>query len=113
VVVVARDANVKHKPKPVIPESQRLKMVSALKVVDRAVLGSMEDMFKPILELKPDIITLGYDQHFDKAMLERELARRGIEARVVRIAAHDNCDLCSSRQIVTKIGERIKCQDNQ
>ena len=29
-VIVARDANVKHKPRPIIPEDQRLAMVAAL-----------------------------------------------------------------------------------
>ena len=42
VVIVARDLNVRHKPKPIVPEDQRLRMVQALKVVDRAVLGARE-----------------------------------------------------------------------
>ncbi|NYT01292.1 MAG: FAD synthase [Methanosarcinales archaeon] len=113
VVIVARDVNVKHKPKPVVPEDQRLKMVSALKVVDRAVLGSVDDMFQPIRDLKPDVITLGYDQHFDEARLEKELTARNIEARVVRIGAHDSCSLCSSRRIVAKIADRIRAQENR
>ncbi|MDD1677328.1 MAG: adenylyltransferase/cytidyltransferase family protein, partial [Methanomicrobiales archaeon] len=33
-VIVARDANVRHKPAPILPESQRLAMVSALRIVD-------------------------------------------------------------------------------
>ncbi len=105
VVIVARDANVKHKPKPIIPQDQRLLMVSALKMVDRAVLGSETDMFQPIEEFKPDIITLGYDQHFDAVLLKEELATRGIDARVVRLEGHDPCPLCSSRIIVAKVLE--------
>lgn len=85
VVIVARDANVKHKPKPIIPQDQRLLMVSALKMVDRALLGSETDMFQPIEEFKPDVITLGYDQHFDAVLLKEELATRGIDAQVVRL----------------------------
>jgi FAD synthetase len=103
VVIVARDANVKHKPKPVNPEEQRLKMVQALRVVDRALLGSKVDIFKPIEEINPDIITLGFDQHFDVESLQRELQSRGLKAKVVRIEARDCCDLCSSRKIVAKI----------
>jgi FAD synthetase len=103
VVIVARDANVKHKPKPIIPQDQRLLMVSALKMVDRAVLGSEADMFSPIEELKPDIITLGYDQHFDVVLLKEELATRGIDAQVMRLEGHDPRPLCSSRMIVAKI----------
>lgn len=106
VVIVARDANVKHKPRPIIPQDQRLLMVSALKMVDRAILGSELDMFSPIEELKPEIITLGYDQHFDAILLKEELATRGIDAQVVRLEGHDPCPLCSSRMIVAKALEK-------
>jgi FAD synthetase len=105
VVIVARDANVKHKPKPIIPQDQRLLMVSALKMVDRALLGSETDMFQPIEEFKPDVITLGYDQHFDAVLLKEELATRGIDVQVVRLEGHDPCPLCSSRMIVAKVLE--------
>jgi FAD synthetase len=103
VVIVARDVNVKHKPKPVISEKQRLQMVSALRVVDKAVLGSKDDIFEPILELRPDIITLGYDQHFNEEWLSKQLSSRGLDVKVVRIDSHDLCDLCSSRRIVCRI----------
>jgi FAD synthetase len=103
VVIVARDVNVRHKPKPVLPEEQRQRMVQSLKAVDRAILGVESDIFLTIEQLKPDIITLGFDQHFDISFLETELSRRGLHPRIVRIEAHEPCDLCSSRRIVTKI----------
>ncbi len=106
VVVVARDRNVKHKPRPVIPEKQRLEMVKALRWVDLAVLGDEEDMFRPVMELKPDIIALGYDQHFDEKKLKEELVRRGINSEVVRIRYRKDCDLCSTARIVRKILEK-------
>jgi FAD synthetase len=106
VVIVARDVNVKHKPKPIVPEDQRLQMVQALKVVDMAILGNEIDIFQPIEELKPDIITLGFDQHFNPEALEAELARRDLNSKVVRVTAQDPCDLCSSRRIVRKALER-------
>ena len=81
VVIVARDVNVKHKPKPIVTEDQRLKMVQALKVVDQAILGDEKDLFRPIEQLRPDIITLGFDQHFDPATLEEEMARRAFTQR--------------------------------
>jgi FAD synthetase len=102
VVIVARDVNVKHKPKPIVPEDQRLKMVQALEIVDLAILGDEKDIFRPIEYLKPDIITLGFDQHFNPALLEAELARRNIASKVVRVIAHDSCELCSSRKIIAK-----------
>jgi len=107
-VVVARDVNIKHKSKPVVPETQRLKMVQALKVVDLAVLGQELDIFKSIELLKPDIITLGFDQHFDPALLEAELSRRGLRPKIVRIEANEACDLCSSRRIVARVLERYR-----
>jgi FAD synthetase len=108
IVIVARDVNVKHKPKPIVPEQQRLHMVSALKTVDHATLGNETDIFQPIDLLRPDIITLGYDQHFDPAILKTELSKRGHDAKIIRIEANEPCSLCSSKRIVAKILERYR-----
>jgi FAD synthetase len=105
-VIVARDANVRHKPVPVIPEEQRLRMVSALKPVDHAVLGDLTDMFRPVEEIRPDVITIGFNQHFDEDKLRQELSRRNISAEVVRIGKFGDDVLCSSRCIVQRIIER-------
>ncbi len=105
-VIVARDSMIRHKPKPVIPEDQRVEMINALKMVDEAILGSEEDIFVPIKEIKPDIIALGYDQHIDEEELENELHKRGFYIRVVRIDKSEKCALCSSAKIVKKIMER-------
>ncbi|HOT06514.1 MAG: FAD synthase [Methanosaeta sp. PtaB.Bin039] len=105
VVVVARDGNVKHKPRPIVPEDQRLRMVAALKLVDRAVLGSEFDIFEPVRSLHPDVITLGYDQYIDPVWLSSQLVKRGIKARVVRIEDKDRCPLCSTRRIVARAVE--------
>ena len=108
VVVVARDVNVKHKPKPIIPEEQRLMMVTALKIVDLAVLGHETDFMIPVEQLKPDIITLGYDQHFNPEVLRAQLAERGLRPEIIRIEAHDPCALCKSNRIINEILERGK-----
>lgn len=108
VVIVARDVNVRHKPKPILPEEQRLRMVAALKFVDLAVLGSKTDIFQPIERLEPDIITLGHDQHFNPDFLQTELTSRGLQPKIIRIEAHETCELCSSRRIVARILERHK-----
>ncbi|HDM35782.1 MAG TPA: FAD synthase [Candidatus Syntrophoarchaeum butanivorans] len=102
-VIVARDANVVHKPKPILPEKQRVEMVGSLKVVDKAILGDPKDKFRLVEEIKPDIIALGYDQHFRVRELEEELRARGIDAKVVRIEASNPCPLCSSRAIIERI----------
>ena len=99
-VIVAREKNVKHKPAPVVSEEQRLLMIQSLKCVDHAVLGDEEDMFKPIREINPDIITLGYNQYFDDNKLRAQLAERGIQADVVRIPAYTGSKFTSSSQII-------------
>ena len=105
-VIVARQSMIRHKPKPIIPDEQRLEMVSSLKIVDKALLGSDSDIFEPIMEIKPDIIALGYDQGFDVHQLEKELHDRGFDCRVVRVGKSLSCPLCSSGKIIRKVLER-------
>ena len=107
-VIVARDSMIKHKPKPVIPEYQRLAMVKALHTVDDAQLGSEIDIFEPLCLIKPDIIALGKNQFFDETKLETELMDHGIDAKVVRIQSFEECELCSSAAIIKKITQRSK-----
>jgi FAD synthetase len=112
-VIVARDVNVKHKPRPVIPEAQRRNMVAALRPVDHAILGDPHDMFRPIREIKPDVITIGFNQHFDAGHLKRELARHQLEADVVRIGNYSGDAICSSRLIVSEILIRAECNSGR
>lgn len=106
IVIVAREKNVKHKPKPVIPEEQRRRVVEAIKFVDKAILGDENDIFKPIMELKPDVIVLGYDQHFSEEWLREELKKRNLNCEVVRINVKEDCELCSSHKIIERIIEK-------
>lgn len=58
IAVVARNENVirfKGHP-PIFDENERLEIISAIKYVDRAILGHEKDIFKIIEEYKPDII---------------------------------------------------------
>ena len=107
-VIVARDANVRHKPKPVIPEDQRLNMVAALKPVDYAVLGDLHDMFRPIREIKPAIITIGFNQHFDEEKIRGDLLARGINSDVVRIGQYPGDSCSSTSRIIRKVIEQYK-----
>jgi FAD synthetase len=111
-VIVARDSNVKHKPRPVIPEEHRLAMVAALKPVDHAVLGNKTDMFRPIEEIRPEIITIGFNQMFNETKLEEQLRARNLSPRIVRIGRYADGDLCSSRLVVKRIIDK-RCQDHQ
>ncbi|MCX9014341.1 MAG: FAD synthase [Candidatus Methanoperedens sp.] len=107
-VIVARDSMIKHKPKPVIPERQRLAMVDGLVMVDKAILGSEKDIFEPLREIKPDIIALGKNQFFREEELEAQLREHGIGAKVVRVGGFKECELCSSAAIIKKVLERGK-----
>ena len=102
-VIVARDANVRHKPRPVIGEEQRLRVVQALRVVDFARLGDPTDMFRPVEEIDPAVITLGFNQHFSEEDLRRALRERGIGARVVRIGEYAGDPCSSTRKIIERI----------
>jgi len=113
-VIVARDANVKHKPCPIIPEDHRLQMVAALKPVDHAILGDKTDMFRPIKEIRPDVITIGFNQHFDEETLHLQLSERGLAPEIIRIGKYEDGDLCSSRFVVQRIIEvRGKKEDTR
>jgi len=109
-VIVARDSNVKHKPRPIVPEEQRLRMVAALKPVDHAMLGDRADMFRPIEEIRPAVITVGFNQMFREEQLRAELALRGLSPEIVRIGKLADGDLCSSRLIVQRVIEK-RCHD--
>jgi len=102
-VIVARDSMIKHKPKPIVPEGQRLAMVAALGIVDKAVLGSETEMFEPLREIKPDIIALGKNQFFNETELEAQLKSHGIKAKVIRVQSFEPCELCSSGAIIKRI----------
>ena len=106
-VVVACDETVrKRKHEPITPEAMRLKIVSSLKVVDKAIMGnSGGDIYSILDTVKPDIIVLGYDQTFDEKELESQLNSKGFDIKVER-ANKSAEDLEATRQIVRKIRER-------
>jgi FAD synthetase len=106
VVVVARDQTARRlKREPYVPELIRCQMVEALKPVDRAVLGSPTDIYQTVVDIQPQIIALGHDQLWDEAEVERECARRGVPAKVVRIGPLTHDEL-ATRKIVERILER-------
>ncbi|WP_423792480.1 adenylyltransferase/cytidyltransferase family protein [Methanocaldococcus indicus] len=113
VVVIARDKTVEKIKgrKPIIPEEQRRFMVEALKPVDRAILGSINNMFEPIIKEKPDIIVLGPDQEtFKEEELKQKLKNFGLDVEVVRFKNYIRCPFHSSYDIVKEILRRFnKC----
>src|SRR3989338_1200158 len=90
IVSLAREANVK-KIKGRAPrhtELERKKMLGSLRFVDRVVLGAAKDYVKHILQLRPDVIALGYDQKAYTAGLKQKLQRAGLKTKIVRVRSH-------------------------
>ena len=88
VVIVANDKTVvRRKGKgPVIPGSQRRELVGALRVVDRAILGRQEiDLLGDLKEVKPNIVSVGYDQNEIRTAVTRLIQRERLPIKVIRI----------------------------
>jgi len=90
VVAIARDKNIQ-KTKGALPqnsERQRLKRIKELKIVDRALLGFLDDPYQIIERVKPDVIALGYDQATYTENLEQKLKNRNLNCQIVRLKPH-------------------------
>ena len=87
IVVIARDSRVKDKKDLHFEEEERKRMVQALEVVDKAVLGSEGDIYKTVSEVDPDVVTLGHDQEHNVQEV-KELAEQatGHSVEVERIS---------------------------
>ncbi len=105
VVVVATDTTVrKLKHEPVNPEQTRLNLIKELQIVDEAYLGYEEDMYQIVEEIKPDIITLGYDQIHDEDTIKTNLRQRKLSADIIRLSKYQQgSDLEGTRRIIQKI----------
>lgn len=105
VVVISCDRVVeKEKRPPINSQEERRELVQALSPVDKAVIGYDGDMYKIFVELKPDILVLGYDQQYDPKQIEEELRARGCNTRVIRLSSYADQ---STSQIIQKIKDRL------
>ncbi len=87
IVSIARDKNVikiKGKP-PANSESARKKMIKDNQLVDKVVLGGINDHIPHIIIEKPDIIALGYDQRAYVRGLKSQLESSGLITKVIRL----------------------------
>jgi FAD synthetase len=114
--VVARDESVRRfkKREPIVPETQRLETVQAIRYVYKAVLGSTRDVLDPIREIKPHIILLGPDQWASEDWLRQRLKEEGIEAQVERLPEKKKCPLCSTTAIACRAAKVVPpeaCRD--
>ncbi len=102
-VVVATDNTARdRKHEPINLEEMRLRMVQSLKPVDEAFLGYYGDIYKIVLEIKPDIIAIGHDQKHDPEQIVKDLKERGLDVKVVRLERIDH-DLNGTRKIIRKV----------
>jgi FAD synthetase len=103
VVVISRDSRVKNrKDSLAFSEDERKEIVGSLEAVDRAVLGSEEDIYTTVKEISPDIITLGHDQQHSvdevKNMAEKALEREVEVQRIETGTEHSSSDIKASPQ---------------
>ncbi len=111
VVVVATDRTVMKRKNhtPITPQDMRLEMISALKPVDEAYIGSDTDPYEIVERIRPDVIALGYDQKHDEEKLKKDLKEKGIDAEIIRVGRFDH-DLDGTRKIIAKVIEAYTFQ---
>ncbi|MFT4311448.1 MAG: adenylyltransferase/cytidyltransferase family protein [Candidatus Woesearchaeota archaeon] len=86
-VVVALDSTVLKLKKrhPLNNQNFRANKLNELDFVKGAVLGNEGDKFKVVKDLNPDVIVLGYDQFFFTNNLKKELEKKGLNPKIVRL----------------------------
>ncbi len=87
IVVIARDKTIKKiktKP-PKHKEKQRLKHLKKIKTISKVYLGNTGNKYKIIKKINPDIICLGYDQKIYVKDLKKELNKRKLKIKVIRL----------------------------
>ncbi len=106
IVVIALDKTIERErgAPPVFPQEQRRRLVEALGIVDRAVIGlDTDDHTEIVVQLKPDVIALGYDQYTDTDKLEQSFVEKKLKTKVVRLGKKTANGLCSSTLIRKRI----------
>ncbi|MEJ2250244.1 MAG: FAD synthase [Candidatus Lokiarchaeota archaeon] len=107
-VIVATDKNREKYSgvPPIVPEEQRLEVISSIKNVTNARLGRRDNnTLKTVEEINPDIILLGPDQKYKISDLKEGLKKQGLNhIEVKRLQEYyDKYELNSSRLIKEKI----------
>ncbi|MDO8499513.1 MAG: adenylyltransferase/cytidyltransferase family protein [bacterium] len=86
-VVIAKDLTVSEVKGhlPTNNELERLAAVTNLNLADRVVLGNIHDKYAVIVEEKPDVVALGYDQN---AFIDNLKPNLEPHVRVVRLTPY-------------------------
>ena len=87
VVAIATDntAQKMKKRPPLHNQELRCELVSCLSMVDKAVIGHEDDIFKTVKEIKPNIIVLGYDQIHQEKFIDEGCKRINLNVEIVRL----------------------------
>lgn len=108
VVIIARDDTITRErgAPPVFPQEQRRRLVEALGIVDRAVIGyNTDDHTLIVRDIQPDILALGYDQRTDVEALEASFSEQRMNTKIIRLEKREADGLCSSTLIRSRIIE--------
>ncbi|MHA1135440.1 MAG: adenylyltransferase/cytidyltransferase family protein [Candidatus Thorarchaeota archaeon] len=106
IVIIALDKTIERErgAPPVFPQEQRRRLVEALRFVDRAIIGiDTEDHTEIVIQTKPDIIALGYDQYTNLERLEERISEMGLHTKVIRLEKIIADGLSSSTRIRKRI----------
>ena len=87
IVSIARDNRViKIKGrKPINNERRRTILVSSIRYVDFTLLGSKGDIFGVVKKIKPNIITIGYDQTHQISELRRRVKINNLNIKIKKL----------------------------
>jgi cytidyltransferase-like protein len=87
VVAIATDktAQKMKKRSPLHNQELRCELVSCLSMVDKAVIGHEDDIFKTVKEIEPNIIVLGYDQIHQEKFIDEGCKRINLNVEIVRL----------------------------
>ena len=89
-VVVARDSTVE-KVKARLPlndEKKRKENIEKLNIADHVMLGNLDDPYRIIEDIKPDLVCLGYDQDSFSGNLLSEMEKRNIHLKIIRLPSY-------------------------
>ena len=91
VVVITSDhwAQEEKSRTPCLPAKERAKLVGALKIVSKAIVGNHgRDKLAVVVKEKPSVLVLGHDLKADIPRLGQLLEARGVRVKIVRAKAY-------------------------
>lgn len=86
-VIIARDQTVEKLKGKKPSQKERTRQITIKKIcsVKKVFLGSLNEPYKIIKEIKPAIICLGYDQKFFIKDLPKKIKEFGLQTKIIRL----------------------------